>query len=147
MYEYRHMQIGSAAQYHHESQEYQSIVKNLDKLYPLRFYIKLFFSNFGKAGLAMAIIGIFWMLGEGKYIGKTMLAFLLLMILTICGWQNVADRYTLSILPIIYVLIPFGIHWTSSFLTKIAWPYYFSFTLLSIFTCFEPIFKWVNSIG
>ncbi len=147
MYEYRHMQIGSAAQYHHESQEYKSLVQNLDKLYPFRFYLKLFFYNFGKAGLTMAIVGVFWMLGKGKYVGKTMLAFLLIMIFTICGWQNVAERYTLSILPIIYVLIPFGIHCLSSFSTKMALPYYFSFALLSFFTFIETILKWVNSIG
>ena len=147
MYEYRHMQIGSAAQYHYQSQEYHSLVQNLDRLYPVKYYIKVFFANFGKVGVVMAIFGIFGMMDNGEYIGKTILAFLFLMILTILGWQNVADRYTLSILPIIYVLIPFGIHWLSTFLVKKALPYNYSFTLLSFLTCLEPMLKWVNSIG
>ena len=147
MYEYRHMQIGSAAQYHHESHEYRFLVQNLNKFYPLRFYLKLFFSNFGKLGLGMGIIGIFWMLGKGKYIEKTILVFFLLMLITICNWQNVAERYTLSILPIFYVQIPFGIHCISLFFKKIAIPYHYSFTLLSFLASIEPILRWINSIG
>ena len=147
MYEYRHMQIGSAAQYHHQSQEYHTIVKNLENLYPLRFYLKLFFYNFGKVGVAMAIIGIFGILKKEKFVEKIILVFLFLMTLTIVSWQNVADRYTLSILPIIYVLIPFGIHWLSIFLENKVLPYHYLFTLLSFLTFLEPLLKWFNAIG
>ena len=101
----------------------------------------------GKAGVAMAVIGIYEILNERKIIGMTVLTYLFLMILTISGWQNVAIRYTLSILPIIFILIPFGIHWLSTFLQNKAIPYNYSFTFLAFLTAFEPILKWVNSIS
>ena len=103
MYEYRHMQIGSAAQYHHQSQEYYSIIDNLNKFYPIRFYSKLLLNNFEKVGLLMAIFGIFELMKKEKLIGKILLTFLFFMMFTILSWQNVADRYTLSILPIMSI--------------------------------------------
>ena len=147
MYEYRHMQIGSAAQYHHQSKEYYLIVNSSNKLYPIKFYFNLLLNNFGKIGLLMAAVGIFGLLKKEKVIGKILLIFLLFMMFTILSWQNVADRYTLSILPIIYILIPFGINCICIFFEKRVLPYQFSFILLSIATLFEPIMRWYNKIG
>ena len=147
MYEYRHMQIGSAAQYHHQSQEYYSIIKNLNKFYPIRFYSKLLLNNFGKVGLLMAIFGIFGLMKKEKFIGKILLTFLFFMMFTILSWQNVADRYTLSILPIFYILIPLGINWICVFFDKKVLPYQYSFAILSIATFFEPILRLYNKIG
>ena len=95
----------------------------------------------------MAIVGIFGILKKEKFVEKIILVFLFLMTLTIVSWQNVADRYTLSILPIIYVLIPFGIHWLSIFLENKVLPYHYLFTLLSFLTFLEPLLKWFNAIG
>ena len=46
MYEYRHMKIGSAAQYHHSSDEYRYLVSNLSFTGSIKFY-QLFCLNFG----------------------------------------------------------------------------------------------------
>ena len=118
MYEYRHMQIGSAAHYHHLSKLYQSIVKNVDVMYPIRFYITLLTSNFGVSGLVLVVFGIYEILFNRKLIGLIILLFCFSMLVTISSWQNVAVRYTLSFLPLIYVLIPFGMHNLSMFLEK-----------------------------
>ena len=147
MYEYRHMQIGSAAQYHHQSQEYYSIINNLNKFYPIRFYSKLLLNNFGKVGMLMAIFGTFELMKKEKLIGKILLTFLFFMMFTILSWQNVADRYTLSILPIIYILIPLGINWICVFFDRKVLPYQYSFAILSLATFFEPILRLYNKIG
>ena len=147
MYEYRHMQIGSAAQYHYLSDTYHSIVQSIDRMYPIRFYQKIITSNFGIAGVIMAIIGVYEIMDQRKLVGTTILSFCLLMILTISGWQNVAVRYTLSIIPIIYVLIPLGIHRLSTFLDKKYLQYNYSLALMSCLTGFEPILRWIKLFG
>ena len=147
MYEYRHMQIGSAAQYHYLSDQYHSIIQSLDKMYPIRFYLKLIISNFGITGVTMAIIGVYEIMNQKKLVGTAILSFCFLMILTISGWQNVAVRYTLSIIPIIYVLIPLGIHRLSTFLDRKYLQYNYSLALISCFTGFEPILRWIKLFG
>ena len=147
IYEYRHMQIGSAAQYHHLSENYQSIIKNMNKIYPLRFYKELMISNFGISGVSMAIIGAYKLLIQRKMIGIIVLSFCLLMILTITSWQNVAIRYTLSFLPIIYILIPLGMHTLSSFLDKRYLKYNYSLTILGCITGFDALIKWISLFG
>ena len=147
MYEYRHMQIGSAAHYHFLSDQYHSIVQSLDRMYPIRFYQKLIISNFGIAGVTMAIIGVYEILAQKKIVGTSILSFCFLMILTISGWQNVAVRYTLSIIPIIYVLIPLGIHRLSTLLDKNYLQYNYSLALISCITGFEPILRWIKLFG
>tara|TARA_B100002051_G_C16741157_1_gene644399 strand:+ start:288 stop:1706 length:1419 start_codon:yes stop_codon:yes gene_type:complete len=144
MYEYRHMKIGSAAQYHHLSDEYHSIVQNIDRMYPIRFYQKLIISNFGIAGIIAAIIGFYEILIQRKLVGITILSFFLLMLLTVSGWQNVAIRYTLSFIPIIYILIPFGIHRLSTFLDKKYLKYNYSIAIITCVTSFEPMINWIN---
>ena len=147
MYEYRHMQIGSAAQYHHLSDNYHSIIQNIDRMYAIKFYCRLMISNFGIAGITMAILGIKEVLSQKKIIGITLLSFSFLMILTISSWQNVAIRYTLSFLPIFYVFIPFGMHRLSTLLEKRYLQYNYSLAILVIVTSIAPIMKWINLFG
>ena len=112
------MKIGSAAHYHQLSEKYQSIIQNSDKMYPIRFYQTLLISNFGMLGLFLAVIGIYEILIHRKLAGAIILLFCFSMLFTITSWQNAAERYTLSFLPMIYVLIPFGMHSICTFLDK-----------------------------
>ena len=59
MYEYRHMKIGSAAQYHHSSDEYRYLVSNLSFTGSIKFYLELFCLNFGVIGLFIGLYGAF----------------------------------------------------------------------------------------
>ena len=84
MYEYRHMKIGSAAQYHHLSDEYRNLISNLSSTASVIFYIQLIYGNLGIIGIIFSLCGIYSM------------------------YLNVAVRYTLSIFPIMIVFI---MHW------------------------------------
>ena len=147
MYENRHMKIGSAAHYHQLSEKYQSIIQNSDKMYPIRFYQTLLISNFGMLGLFLAVIGIYEILIHRKLAGAIILLFCFSMLFTITSWQNAAERYTLSFLPMIYVLIPFGMHSICTFLDKRTFNYNYCLTIVILITGFESIVKWINLIG
>ena len=108
---------------------------------------KLITSNFGIVGITMAIIGVYELLIQRRLVGTAILSFCFLMILTISGWQNVAVRYTLSIIPIIYVLIPSGIHRLSKLSDKKYLQYNYSLALISCITGFEPILRWIKLFG
>jgi len=118
MYEYRHMKIGSAAQYHHQSPEYISLIKNLDPIYPIRFYYSLFVSELGLIGIFFLIFGLSYWLRSRKPIQVAMIAYVLIVLLTILSWQNVATRYTLNILPLIHVIIAVGVFQLSVWLNS-----------------------------
>ncbi len=147
-YEYRHMQIGSAAQYHHESNEYKSLIQSINNFYPIKFYFQLFINNFGRIGLVMAFFGFFQIIKKGNAAVLSMLLFLLLMIITITGWQNVAVRYSLSIVPIIYVLIPFGIQWlNTSVINRWLIKSNFIYWVFSGIVITEQLFNWIKIIN
>ena len=118
MYEYRHMKIGSAAQYHHQSTEYISLIQNLDPFYPIRFYYSLFVSELGLIGIFFLIFGLSYWLRSRKPIQVAMIAYVLIVLLTILSWQNVATRYTLNILPLIHVIIAVGVFQLSVWLNS-----------------------------
>ena len=46
MYEYRHMKIGSAAQYHHSSDEYRYLVSNLSFTGSIKFLLGIILFKF-----------------------------------------------------------------------------------------------------
>jgi len=118
MYEYRHMKIGSAAQYHHQSDEYIHIISNLSSSVSVLFYIKLFLNNFGFTGLLLGLYGIVKLyLRKPKYL-MSLLIYLLLVLFTLFSWKNVATRYTLSILPLMVVFFTFGAYELKNMIVK-----------------------------
>ena len=109
MYEYRHMKIGSAAQYHHLSNEYLNIKENLSIYYPFRFYSNLFINQFGIISILFFGIGLIFMIKEKSLLHSSLLIFFILMLYTITSWQNVATRYLLCLIPISYIFILNGL--------------------------------------
>ena len=110
MYEYRHMKIGSAAQYHHQSDEYIKLISNLTATASGIFYLKLFINSFGITGLLLGIYGMVELyLRKPKY-AMSLLVYLFLVLITLFSWKNVAIRYTLSILPLMVVCLTYGLY-------------------------------------
>ena len=83
MYEYRHMKIGSAAQYHHSSEQYTYLVSNLSSTAAIKFYIHLLCENFGIIGLFIGVYGTFVCLRLNRNYAMAILIYLLLMLLTL----------------------------------------------------------------
>ena len=110
MYEYRHMKIGSAAQYHHQSDEYIKLISNLSTTASGIFYIKLFNNNFGVIGFLLGLYGIVELyLKQPKY-AISLLIYLFLVLFTLFSWKNVATRYILNLLPLFIILLTYGVY-------------------------------------
>jgi len=108
MYEYRHMKIGFAAQYHHLSDEYRNIISNLSSTDSGRFYINLIYHNLGIIGIILFFYGIYHMYLQKSAYSITIMTYLVLLLFTLFTWKNVGVRYTLSIFPIMIVFIMQG---------------------------------------
>ncbi len=105
MYESRHMKIGSAAQYHHLSDQYKNIIENLNQWYPLNFYYNLLFDQFGLLSILLFIFGLITVIKEKIWFNYSLFVFFILMLFTLITWQNVAARYFLCLIPIVYLLV------------------------------------------
>ena len=109
MYEYRHMKIGSAAHYHHLSDEYKNIISNLSSIDSGIFYISLIYQNLGIIGIIFFFYGIYHMYLQKPAFSITLMIYLVLLLITLFTWKNVAVRYALSIFPIMIVFIMHGL--------------------------------------
>ncbi len=110
MYEYRHMKIGSAAQYHHSTDEYRYMVSNLSSIGSIKFYVELLCLNFGVIGLFIGFYGAFISYLRNRNYSIAIFIYLFLMLLTLFSWKNFAIRYSLTIIPIIIIFIIYGLH-------------------------------------
>ena len=109
MYEYRHMKIGSAAQYHHLSDEYKNIISNLSSTASGIFYMNLIYRNLGIIGIIISIYGFYHMYLRNPAYSITILIYLVLLLFTLLTWKNYAVRYAFSIFPIMIVFITHGL--------------------------------------
>ena len=109
MYEYRHMKIGSAAHYHHLSDEYRTFIANLSSTDSGIFYINLIYHNLGIIGIIFIFYGIYHMYLQKPAYSITIMIYLVLLLITLFTWKNVAVRYPLSIFPIMIVFIMHGL--------------------------------------
>ena len=78
MYEYRHMKIGSAAQYHHLSEEYRNIISNLSSTDSGIFYVNLIYNNLGIIGIIFFFYGIYHMYMQKSVYLMTLITYLVL---------------------------------------------------------------------
>ena len=145
MYEYRHMKIGSAAQYHHLSDEYRNIILNLSSTASGIFYINLIFHNLGIIGIIFFLYGFYYMyLQKPAYIISIMI-YICLLLFTLFSWKNVAVRYCLSIFPIMIVFIMHGIINVYQILSqKYSFNKYIVTILLYMIVLIHPITNFIN---
>ena len=130
MYEFRHMKIGSAAHYHHLSDEYRNIISNLSSTASGIFYINLIYHNLGIIGIILVFYGIYHMyLLEPAY-STTIMIYLVLLLFTLFTWKNFAVRYAFSIFPIMIVFIIHGLFSVYQILSQ---KYSFNKYLVAIF--------------
>ena len=145
MYEYRHMKIGSAAQYHHHSDEYRNIILNLSSTASGIFYISLIFQNLGIIGIIFSLYGIYSMYFQKPAYSITIMIYLVFLLLTLFTWKNVGVRYTLSIFPI---MILFTMHGLFTIYQIIRQKYSFNKYLVAILfymiVLIHPIVNFIN---
>ena len=145
MYEFRHMKIGSAAHYHHLSDEYRTFIANLSPTDSGIFYINLIYHNLGIIGIILVFYGIYHMyLLEPAY-STTIMIYLVLLLFTLFTWKNVAVRYTLSIFPIMIVFIMHGLFTVYQIISqKYSINKYSVAILLYIIVLIHPIANFIN---
>ena len=117
MYEYRHMKIGSAAHYHHSSDIYKQILSELSFYNTFNFYKELLVKNIGIFGIIILPFGLFHLYQKNPIYFLSILIYLFLVIMSIMGWRNVATRYTLSLFPLLAVIIVEGLQFLKNILT------------------------------
>jgi len=145
MYEYRHMKIGSAAQYHHLSDEYRNIISNLSSTDSGIFYINLIFYNLGIIGIIFFFYGIYHMYLQKSAYSITLMIYLGLLLITLFTWKNVAVRYTLSIFPIMIVFIMHGLFTVYQIISqKYSINKYLVAILLYMIVLIHPIANFIN---
>ena len=145
MYEYRHMKIGSAAQYHHLSDEYRTIIANLSSTNSGIFYINLIFYNLGIIGIIFFFYGIYHMYLQKSAYSITLMIYLVLLLITLFTWKNVAVRYTLSIFPIMIVFIMHGLFTVFQIIIqKYSFNKYLVAILLYMIVLIHPIANFIN---
>jgi hypothetical protein len=145
MYEYRHMKIGSAAHYHHLSDEYRNIILNLSSTASGIFYISLIFHNLGIIGIIFLFYGIYHMYSQKSAYSITIMIYLVLLLFTLFTWQNVAVRYTLSIFPIMIVFIMHGLFTVFQIIIqKYSFNKYLVAFILYMIVLIRPIANFIN---
>jgi hypothetical protein len=145
MYEYRHMKIGSAAIFHHLSDEYKTIISNLSSTASGIFYIKLIYHNLGIIGITFFFYGIYHMFLRNPAYFITIMIYLVLLLFTLFTWKNVAVRYCLSIFPIMIVFIMHGIFNLYQILSqKYSFNKYIVTILLYMIVLIHPIANFIN---
>jgi hypothetical protein len=145
MYEYRHMKIGSAAQYHHLSDEYRTIIVNLSSTDSGVFYINLIFHNLGIIGIIFFFYGLYHMYLQNPAYFITIMIYLVLLLFTLFTWKNVAVRYTLSIFPIMIVFIMQGLFTVYQIISqKYSFNKYLVAILLYMIVLIHPIANFIN---
>tara|TARA_Y100001970_G_C14009032_1_gene737422 strand:+ start:68 stop:571 length:504 start_codon:yes stop_codon:yes gene_type:complete len=117
MYEYRHMKIGSAAHYHHSSDIHKQILSELSFYNTFNFYKELLVKNIGIFGIIILPFGLFHLYQKNPIYFLSILIYLILVIMTIMGWRNVATRYTLSFFPLLAVIIVEGLQFLKNILS------------------------------
>ncbi len=145
MYEYRHMKIGSAAHYHHLSDEYRNIILNLSSTPSGIFYISLIFHNLGIIGIIFSLYGIYSMYLQKSAYSITIMIYLVLLLFTLFTWKNVGVRYTLSIFPIMIVFIMQGLFTVYQIIIqKYSFNKYLVAILLYMILLIHPITNFIN---
>jgi 4-amino-4-deoxy-L-arabinose transferase-like glycosyltransferase len=105
-YEYRHMQIGSAAHFLTSSPIYQSIrLKSMGALPSLTHLVAQLNDNLGTLGLILAVLGILPLWQQRRHIAYITIPFLIISCLLIASWGNWATRYALFLFPLMVVLL------------------------------------------
>jgi len=145
MYEYRHMKIGSAAQYHHLSEEYRNIISNLSSTDSGIFYVNLIYNNLGIIGIIFFFYGIYHMYMQKSVYLMTLITYLVLFLFTLFTWKNVADRYALSLFPIMIVFIMHGLfNVYKIIIQKYSFNKYLVISLLCMIVLIHPIANFIN---
>jgi len=145
MYEYRHMKIGSAAQYHHLSEEYRNIISNLSSTDSGIFYVNLIYNNLGIIGIIFFFYGIYHMYMQKSVYLITLITCLVLFLITLFTWKNVADRYALSLFPIMIVFIMHGLfNVYKIIIQKYSFNKYLVISLLCMIVLIHPIANFIN---
>jgi len=145
MYEYRHMKIGSAAQYHHLSEEYRNIISNLSSTDSGIFYVNLIYNNLGIIGIIFFFYGIYHMYMQKSVYLMTLITYLVLFLFTLFTWKNVADRYALSLFPIMIVFIMHGLfNVYKIIIQKYSFNKYLVVSLLCMIVLIHPIANFIN---
>jgi hypothetical protein len=145
MYEYRHMKIGSAAQYHHLSDEYRTIIANLSSTDSVIFYINLIYHNLGIIGIIFFFYGIYHIYLQKPAYSITIMIYLVLLLFTLFTWKNVAVRYILSIYPIMIVFIMHGLFTVYQILSqKYSFNKYLVAIILYMIVLIHPIVNFIN---
>jgi len=146
MYEYRHMHIGSAAHYHHLSSDYRAILGNLSSSTSALFYIKLIHNNIGIACIMLSCFGLYMLYRQNITFAIPMVIYTLLLMLTLFSWKNYAERYILSIFPILIIFAVYGLFTTCNIISKrTSVKKYLVTGLLSIITLIHPIVNFINN--
>ncbi len=117
MYEYRHMKIGSAAQYHHSSDIHKHLLSKLSFFDTFNFYKNSLVKNIGIVGILVLPFGFYNLFKKNTIYFLSILVYLLLVIITILGWRNIATRYTLSLYPLLAVILVEGLQYLGSIIT------------------------------
>lgn len=117
MYEYRHMKIGSAAHYHHSSDIHKQILSELSFYNTFNFYKELIVKDIGFFGIMVLPFGLFHLYQKNSIYFLSILVYLILVIITIMGWRNVAIRYTLSLYPLLAVILVEGLQFLKNILS------------------------------
>ena len=145
MYEYRHMKIGSAAQYHHLSDEYRTFIANLSSTDSGIFYINLIFHNLGIIGIIFFFYGLYHIYLQNPAYSITIMIYLVLLLITLFTWKNVAVRYPLSIFPIMIVFVMHGFFTIYQIISQ-KYPInkYLVAILLYIIVLIHPIANFIN---
>ena len=145
MYEYRHMNIGSAAHYHHLSDEYRTFIANLSPTDSGKFYINLIYHNLGIIGIIIFFYGIYHMYLQKPAYSITIMIYLVLLLFTLFTWKNIAVRYALSIFPIMIVFIMYGLFIVYQIINqKYSFNKYLVAILLYMIVLFHPITNYIN---
>mgnify|MGYP001287196402 CR=1 FL=1 len=144
MYEYRHMKIGSAAQYHHSSDEYRYLVSNLSFTRSIKFYVELFCLNFGVIGLFIGLYGAFIIYLRNRNYSIAIFIYFFLMLFILFTWKNFAIRYSLTILPILIIFIIYGLY---DIQTRVSRKLYFDKILVTVLIYLimfiQPVFHFI----
>ena len=145
MYEYRHMKIGSAAHYHHLSDEYRNIISNFSPTASGIFYINLIYHNLGIIGIIFFFYGIYHMYLQKPTYSITIMIYLVLLLFTLFTWKNFAVRYAFSIFPIMIVFIIHGLFSVYQILSqKYSFNRYSVAILLYMIVLMHPISNFIN---
>ena len=139
------MKIGSAAQYHHLSDEYRTIISNLSSTDSGIFYVNLIYNNLGIIGIIFFFYGIYHIyMFKSAYL-VTLITYLVLFLITLFTWKNVADRYALSLFPIMIVFIMHGLfNVYKIIIQKYSFNKYLVVSLLCMIVLIHPIANFIN---